>query len=197
MVSYLTQSGSSLPHVNSVSKWGFCFTNEPKMFNPNAIDSQYIVVEYNTIVTQYEREKVWTLLRLWIHKRHPIPRPYGRAMGHLFWVLWRKDTVRYRECNGSCHRQNLTKNACFNQACHYSSVIPAGNEIFPGTIKYTSSCPFRLPYKGTETFNMDLQIPRYWPTGDPWIPLTQRVSNVISFFIQWRLHGNIEYPSEK
>ena len=130
-LSYLTQSVSSLPHVNSASKWGFCFTNEPKLFNPNAIDSQYIVVEYNTIVTQYEREKVWTLLRLWIHKRHPIPRPYGRAMGRLFWVLWRKDTVRYRECNGPCHRQIWPKMRV-SIKFHYSSVIPAGIKYSPG-----------------------------------------------------------------
>ena len=31
------------------------------------------------------------------HKRHRIPRPYGRAMGCLFWVTGRKGTARYRE----------------------------------------------------------------------------------------------------
>ena len=38
------------------------------------------------------------MFRQWTQKRHPIPHPYGWAMGHLFLVFWRKDTTltRYR-----------------------------------------------------------------------------------------------------
>ena len=41
--------------------------------------------------TQYERKH--TLFRVWTHKRQSLPRPYGRTMGRLFWVLWRADTA--------------------------------------------------------------------------------------------------------
>ena len=33
-------------------------------------------------------------IRSWIHKRHPIPRPSGRAMGCLLWIFMRKETDR-------------------------------------------------------------------------------------------------------
>ena len=32
-------------------------------------------------------------IRGWNHKRHPIPRPDGQAMGCLSWIFWRKLTV--------------------------------------------------------------------------------------------------------
>ena len=50
-------------------------------------------------------------IRCWIHKRHPIPRPYGRAMWCLAWIILRKLTrvVTARHCisknyhdKGSC-----------------------------------------------------------------------------------------------
>ena len=47
---------------------------------------------------QCERKKPKTLFGPRIHRRHPIPRPCGRAMGRLFRVRWRRDTSRYREC---------------------------------------------------------------------------------------------------
>ena len=54
--------------------------------------------------TQYKRQKAKTLFRIWTHKRHPIPhkrlpitRPHGRAMGSLLWDLWKRATARYRE----------------------------------------------------------------------------------------------------
>ena len=65
-----------------------------------SIDSWCITVEYITgHWTQCEMKKAKTLFRLWTHKRHHIPHLYGQAMGHLFWVLWRKDSVRYGECS--------------------------------------------------------------------------------------------------
>ena len=62
------------------------------------IDSWYIVVEYNTYRTWYERKECKTLFRLWTHKRHAIAHPSGWAMGHLFWILWRQDTMKYWKC---------------------------------------------------------------------------------------------------
>ena len=33
-----------------------------------------------------------------VNSQKTIPRPNGRAMRHLFWVLWRKETARCRHC---------------------------------------------------------------------------------------------------
>ena len=45
--------------------------------------------------TKYERKKAKTSFRLWTHKRRPMPRCKGRAVGRIFWVIWRNDTTRY------------------------------------------------------------------------------------------------------
>ena len=37
--------------------------------------------------TKSDRKKGKATIRLWTHNRHPIPCPYGRAMGHLVLVL--------------------------------------------------------------------------------------------------------------
>ena len=42
-------------------------------------------------------------IRCWIHKTQPIPRPNGRAMGCILWILVRKLTKLYR------HRTVFTK----------------------------------------------------------------------------------------
>ena len=39
-----------------------------------------------------------TVAKLCTHERHPIPRPYGWAMGCLSWVTQRKMTAIFREC---------------------------------------------------------------------------------------------------
>ena len=47
------------------------------------------------------------LIRCWIHKRHPTPRPNGRAMGCLLWIIVRKLTAFYRLRN-VCHHHSCT-----------------------------------------------------------------------------------------
>ena len=52
-------------------------------------DSQNNAVKHNTILNTI-RKKTKILFRLWTKNRLLIPRPYGQAMGCLFWVLGRK-----------------------------------------------------------------------------------------------------------
>ena len=66
--------------------------------NLSTIYSQYMLWSNITWYwTQYERTKAKNLFRLWTQISHPIPHPYGQAMGCLFQVLWRRGTTRYRE----------------------------------------------------------------------------------------------------
>ena len=63
-------------------------------------------------ITQNEKAKA--LIILWIHKRHPVPRPYGRATGRLLGIHWREDpakahciTTLHNEWKSeSCHNAN-------------------------------------------------------------------------------------------
>ena len=47
--------------------------------------------------TQHHRKEAKAAFKQWSYKTHPISRPYGRALGRLFWVCWRKDTATYRK----------------------------------------------------------------------------------------------------
>ena len=58
--------------------WSDCFSNW--RFWQSVTDT--VETLYNTMSTQY--------VALWTHKRHPIPRPFGRAMECLLWVLEQK-----------------------------------------------------------------------------------------------------------
>ena len=49
--------------------------------------------------TKCKGKKVTSLISLRAHKRHPISRPYKQTIGHLFWIPWRVNTVRYIEHN--------------------------------------------------------------------------------------------------
>ena len=60
----------------------------------NNIDPRYIVEHIS-----YDRAHSTTsnFGRIWTHERHPIPRPYGWAMGCVSWVIRREVTAIYRE----------------------------------------------------------------------------------------------------
>ena len=60
------------------------------------IDSRYIGIQCNMISNTLRNEGL-NCVQTMNSERQPIARPYGRAMGRLFWVLWRKDTKRYPE----------------------------------------------------------------------------------------------------
>ena len=67
------------------------------------LDFRHIVVKCNTILKTLRSTKAESLFWLWTQKMpHSSPLYlYGRAMGCLFWVLWRKDTARF-ECPLYC-----------------------------------------------------------------------------------------------
>ena len=72
--------------------------------------------------TQYERKKAKVLFRVPTHKRYLIPSPGGWAMGHLFWLLWRKDTVRYQECT-DCKKNLMEYDSWHGEDQTYQKVI--------------------------------------------------------------------------
>ena len=54
----------------------------------DTLDFRYITVEYNSILNTIQRGNPKISFRLWTHKLHLIPRPYGRAMSCLLWVFF-------------------------------------------------------------------------------------------------------------
>ena len=58
----------------------------------NTIGSRYNAVENTIFWTQRANEIKKARIRfiLWTCNTHPIPRPYGRAMGRPLWILWSK-----------------------------------------------------------------------------------------------------------
>ena len=64
------------------------------------VDSRYIAVEYNNKESKKRKARKLKLCPTENSPKHPIPRPYGRAMGCLICVLWRKYAARYREWSG-------------------------------------------------------------------------------------------------
>ena len=60
---------------------------------------QHLAVEYNTILNTIQKEKGPKFLEIRTHKKTPIYLALnGKSMGRIFYVLWSKDIVRYREC---------------------------------------------------------------------------------------------------
>ena len=53
----------------------------------SAIDSRYIAIIYNTMIHTVQHVQCKTSVNHCIHERHPIPHPYGRAMGCLSSVI--------------------------------------------------------------------------------------------------------------
>ena len=59
----------------------------------HTVEPLYNTVHYRRYKIYYNIDRCRIWIRLWTHKRHPIPRPYGRAMGCLLWVFWWKTIV--------------------------------------------------------------------------------------------------------
>ena len=63
---------------------------ELKVIQSSAVITRSNIVRY--FINNY-RNRGRILIRCWIHKIHPIPRPNGRAMGCLLWIFVRKLTA--------------------------------------------------------------------------------------------------------
>ena len=57
------------------------------------VETLYSTIYYSKYFIELNFDKSTQYVALWTHKRHPIPRPFGRAMECLLWVLQQKLTV--------------------------------------------------------------------------------------------------------
>ena len=56
----------------------------------NTVETLYSTIYYSKYFIELNIDKSTLYVALWTHKRHPIPRPFGRAMECLLWVLQQK-----------------------------------------------------------------------------------------------------------
>ena len=54
------------------------------------VETLYSTIYYSKYFIELNNDKSTKYVALWTHKRHPIPRPFGRAMECLLWVLQQK-----------------------------------------------------------------------------------------------------------
>ena len=54
------------------------------------VETLYSTIYYSKYFIELNNDKSTQYVALWTHKRHPIPRPFGRAMECLLWVLQQK-----------------------------------------------------------------------------------------------------------
>ena len=57
------------------------------------VETLYSTIYYSKYFIELNFDKSTQYVALWTHKRHPIPRPFGRAMECLLWVFQQKLTV--------------------------------------------------------------------------------------------------------
>ena len=60
---------------------------------PITVETLYSTIYYSKYFIELNFDKSTQYVALWTHKRHSIPRPFGRAMECLLWVLQQKLTV--------------------------------------------------------------------------------------------------------
>ena len=54
------------------------------------VETLYSTIYYSKYFIELHIDKSTQYVALWTYKRHPIPRPFGRAMECLLWVLQQK-----------------------------------------------------------------------------------------------------------
>ena len=59
----------------------------------DTVETLYSTIYYSKYFIELNFDKSTQYVALWTHKRQPIPRPFGRAMECLLWVLQQKLTV--------------------------------------------------------------------------------------------------------
>ena len=62
----------------------------------DTVETLYSTIYYSKYFIELNFDKSTQYVALWTHKRHPIPRPFGRAMECLLWVFQQKLTVLWR-----------------------------------------------------------------------------------------------------
>ena len=56
----------------------------------NTVETIYSTIYHSKYFIELNIDKSTQYVALWTHKRHPVPRPFGRAMECLLWVLQQK-----------------------------------------------------------------------------------------------------------
>ena len=64
-----------------------------RILMPSTVETLYSTIYYSKYFIELNFDKSTQYVALWTHKRHPIPRPFGRAMECLLWVLQHELTV--------------------------------------------------------------------------------------------------------
>ena len=70
------------------------------------VENLYNTIYYSKYFIELNFDKSTQYVALWTHKRHPIPRLFGRAMECLLWVLQQKLTVLKR-VSTVCYSMNV------------------------------------------------------------------------------------------
>ena len=77
--------------INPMVKWDNVTLNKIKLcHNIDTVETLYSTIFYSKYFIELNIDKSTQYVALWTHKRHPIPRPFGRAMECLLWVLQQK-----------------------------------------------------------------------------------------------------------
>ena len=126
----LPDSTKPLPEpIVTYHQWGF-MAFIWKLFHskcPNhycTVETFYSTIYYSKYFIELNFDKSTQYVALWTHKRHPIPRPFGRAMECLLWVFhW----------NWPCYKGFLLYNDFGNYNYEIIATSPRGQWVKPGS----------------------------------------------------------------
>ena len=87
------EQSSTIPAWKAMGKLWHVFMNIYEDIDRVMVETLYSTIYYSKYFIELDFDKSTQYVALWTHKRHPIPRPFGRAMECLFWVFQQKLTV--------------------------------------------------------------------------------------------------------
>ena len=85
--------------MNTTGNWDAIASNNGslsvgfKVIITCTVETLYSTIYYSKYFIELNLDKSTQYVALWTHKRHSIPRPFGRAMECLLWVFQQKLTV--------------------------------------------------------------------------------------------------------
>ena len=92
------------PHTCHIfwNNWAFAYICNFGIVPYWSVETLYSTIYYSKYFLKLNIDKSRQYFALWTHKRHPIPRPFGRAMECLLWVLQQKLIVLSRVSTVLC-----------------------------------------------------------------------------------------------
>ena len=82
-----------LPHTSQIMWLLILFDKINRGISVSTVEYRYTRVQYNMILHTSHQWLGQIYISVLIHKRHPISRTSGRAMGCLLWGVWMKSTM--------------------------------------------------------------------------------------------------------